>query len=79
VVSISSIALAVAKEVHALGGININLAGADEMTAAAALPPAGGKENSGASDGPAPPTGAPPAGSIKAMFEHGVRAIETQR
>jgi branched-chain amino acid transport system substrate-binding protein len=28
----SSIALAVAKEVHALGGINVNLAGADEMT-----------------------------------------------
>lgn len=28
----SAIALAVAKEVHALGGVNINLAGADEMT-----------------------------------------------
>lgn len=28
----SAIALAVAKEVHSLGGVNINLAGADEMT-----------------------------------------------
>jgi hypothetical protein len=39
-----------------------------------------GKENSsdGAAAGAAPAC-APPAGSIKAMFEHGARAIETQR